>query len=523
MSDERFPSGADVASGTTPEASGSSPAAGPVLTETASVPADELSAPEAPGVGADDVTTPPVDHAAVAETSLGTGSAPVADASATTQAAPQHDTAPLADVWAARDAAPAPVASPYAATPGLPYAPPSAAPQEPFGDGGFGPTDPYGPVDPAPRSRGPRTGPIIAVATVLALLAGLVGGVLGFAVADRIQSDDVVDASAVLPQPPASGNSERPQDSIAGIAAQALPAVVSLSVRGLAERGTGSGFVIREDGYILTNNHVIEAAASGGEITAAFEDGTTAPATIVGRDPAYDLAVVKVDKSGLPVLPLGNSDDAVVGDTVIAVGSPLGLSGTVTAGIVSALNRPVTAGGSGAGETSFINAIQTDAAINPGNSGGPLLDSGGRVIGINSAIATLGGQGGGQGGSIGVGFAIPVNQAKITAEQIIRTGQSTKPVIGVTLDLSYSGPGARISANTSGQGAGVVPGGPADSAGLQPGDVVLEVNGRPVNGGDEFIVAIRAQQPGDTVTLTVERDGSTTDLQVTLGSETSGE
>lgn len=383
------------------------------------------------------------------------------------------------------------------------------------GGGSYGTYDPYGAPEPAARRpRGPRTGAILAVATVLALLAGLLGGVLGYGIANQVDQTDATDASVVLPQAPDGETSERPSDSIAGIAAKALPAVVSLAVRGNTEQGTGSGFVIRSNGYILTNNHVVEAAATGGSITVSFQDGTTADATIVGRDTSYDLAVVKVDKSNLPVLPLGNSNNVVVGDTAIAVGSPLGLSGTVTAGIVSALNRPVTAGGTGGGETSFINAIQTDAAINPGNSGGPLLNAGGEVIGINSAIATLGGGQGQQGGSIGVGFAIPVNQAKITAEQIIRTGTSTKPVIGVTLDLGFAGPGVRISQ--------VTPNGPAQSAGVRSGDVVTQIDGRAVNGADEFIVAIRAKQPGDTVTLTIDRNGSTSEVTVTLGSETSG-
>jgi putative serine protease PepD len=300
-----------------------------------------------------------------------------------------------------------------------------------------------------------------------------------------------------------------------------LPAVVSIAVRGSAARSTGSGFVIRQDGYVVTNNHVIEAAAQGGEIVLSFQDGSTAPATIVGRDPEYDLAVLKVDRTGLPILPLGNSDNVVVGDPVVAVGSPLGLSGTVTSGIVSALDRPVTAGGSGSGETSFINAIQTDAAINPGNSGGPLLNGGGQVIGVNSAIATLSGGEAAAGGSIGLGFSIPVNQVKITAEQIIRTGRSTKPVIGVTLDLSYGGPGVRLRTTSSGEGAGVVPGGPADQAGLRPGEVILEVDGRTVSGADEFIVALRSKQPGDTVTLTVSRGNDEVDVVVTLAGETS--
>jgi putative serine protease PepD len=200
-----------------------------------------------------------------------------------------------------------------------------------------------------------------------------------------------------------------------------------------------------------------------------------------------------------------------VGDSVIAVGSPLGLTGTVTTGIVSALNRPVTAGGEG--ETAFINAIQTDAAINPGNSGGPLLDGTGAVIGVNSAIATTGGAAGGQPGSIGLGFAIPIDVAKRLVDEIVKTGTSSTPIIGVELDMAFAGPGAKIG--------GVNSGSPAELAGLQQGDLVTAVDGSPVADATQLIVTIRSSAPGDTVSLTVERGGVTTEVPVTLEASTS--
>jgi putative serine protease PepD len=247
-------------------------------------------------------------------------------------------------------------------------------------------------------------------------------------------------------------------------------------------------------------------------LTVTFQDGSTKPATIVGRDLSYDLAVVKVDATGLTTSTLGNSAGVVVGDSAIAVGSPLGLEGTVTSGIVSALNRPVTAGGSG--ESSYISAIQTDAAINPGNSGGPLVDAQGKVIGVNSAIASLGqSQSGGQSGSIGLGFAIPVNQAKRVADEIIATGHATHPIIGVSVDMNSAAPGAQITE--------ISPGGPADKAGIKAGSVISKVDGNPVANATEMIVAVRAHAPGDTVTLTVTEGSSTKDVRITLGSDSS--
>jgi putative serine protease PepD len=227
-----------------------------------------------------------------------------------------------------------------------------------------------------------------------------------------------------------------------------------------------------------------------------------------------------VDVKGLKALPLGNSDSVVVGDPVIAIGSPLGLSGTVTSGIVSAKDRPVTAGDTGGGsDSAYINAIQTDAAINPGNSGGPLVNLDGEVVGVNSAIATLGASLGGQSGSIGVGFAIPINQARRTVEQIVNTGEAQFPIIGASLDGTYDGEGARIASSGTANGKEpIVPGGPAERAGLKPGDVIVAIDGKPVADSSELIVSIRTHSPGDTITLTLQRDGNERTVKVKLGS-----
>jgi putative serine protease PepD len=257
------------------------------------------------------------------------------------------------------------------APPALPPAPPAAA-------------------TPAPAApRGARTGTVIASTLVAALLAGGIGGAVGYTAAERSDSTGAGTGLTTVSAPAGStdGLSARPSGTIASVAAAVSPSVVKITAQSGETGGTGTGFIIREDGYILTNNHVA-APGAGGSITVQFQDGSSVPATIVGTSPGYDLAVLKVDKTGLPAVTLGDSDAVRVGDTAIAIGSPLGLENTVTAGIISALNRPVTAGGEG--ETAFIDAIQTDAPINPGNSGGPLVNAAGQVVGVNSAIATLG-------------------------------------------------------------------------------------------------------------------------------------
>ncbi|WFB07564.1 trypsin-like peptidase domain-containing protein [Streptomyces sp. LX-29] len=375
---------------------------------------------------------------------------------------------------------------------------------------------PAGPAEGAGRPR--RRGLLVTGALLIALVAGGVGGGIG---AYMERNGGISGDGVELSQPPAEKGPRDPE-SVAGIAASALPGVVTIHVGGGSEEATGTGFVLDAKGHILTNNHVVEGARSNGDISVTFNGGEVARASIVGGDGGYDLAVIKVDGvSGLRPLPLGNSDSVRVGDPVVAIGAPYNLAGTVTAGIISARERPITAGGEKAdgSDVSYVDALQTDAPINPGNSGGPLMDSKARVIGINSAIRAAddgGGLGGGQGGSIGLGFAIPINQGKRVAEELINTGRATHPVIGVTLDTGYAGDGARVETKTDG-GEPVKPGGPADRAGVRPGDVITEVDGVRVHSGRELIVKIRGHRPGDRLELTLERDGRERTVSLTLG------
>ncbi|MFG2556673.1 trypsin-like peptidase domain-containing protein [Streptomyces sp. NPDC048581] len=366
------------------------------------------------------------------------------------------------------------------------------------------------------RKRGKKV--ILVGVLLIALVSGGVGGVVG-AYLERNGGVGELE----LPQAGAESSGRAP-DSVAGIAARALPSVVTLHVSGSEEQGTGTGFVLDDQGHILTNNHVVEPAGDDGEISVTFHSGDTAKATVVGRDGGYDLAVVKVSGvKGLTPLPLGNSDNVRVGDPVVAIGAPFDLAGTVTSGIISAKERPITAGGeSGDGsDVSYVDALQTDAPINPGNSGGPLLDARARVIGINSAIRSADSGSdldGGQSGSIGLGFAIPVNQAKRVAEELINTGRATHPVIGVTLDMDYTGDGARVGTKGGDGGPAVTEGGPGDKAGIKPGDVITEVDGQRVHSGEELIVKTRAHRPGDQLELTLERAGKEITISLTLGS-----
>ena len=337
---------------------------------------------------------------------------------------------------------------------------------------------------------------------VLAIIAGLVGGALGINA-----SGGFLGGKANLVT--ASNTIERKPDSVAGLANRVLPSVVSITT---GSGSTGSGFIIDSSGFILTNNHVVEQAAlSKGRILVTLNNGEEFESKIIGRDASYDLAILKILATGLPALQFGNSDEVAVGDSVIAIGSPLGLSGTVTLGIISAKDRAVTAGGS-AGETSFINALQTDAAINPGNSGGPLINTAGAVIGVNSAIATLSGASSAQAGSIGLGFAIPINQARKTADQLIKTGKATYPVIGVLIDMNFAGPGAKVTASND----AVVAGGPAQKAGIKSGDVIIEFGGKAINNPDELIVAIRSKSIGDRVEVKFKRGSSTRTTTIVL-------
>ena len=298
------------------------------------------------------------------------------------------------------------------------------------------------------------------------------------------------------------------------VAAAVTPSVVSIAVTTRTGGGTGSGSIYKTsatESFIITNNHVIADAVTSGTIEVELVNGDILPATIVGRDIAYDIAVLKVKTGNLPVIKVGDSAKVSVGDPVIAVGSPLGLASTVTSGIVSALNRPVLTGSTGS--ESYVNAIQTDAAINPGNSGGALVDENGKLIGVNSAIATL--SSGSTSGSIGLGFSIPINEAKRVVDEIVATGKSTRPVLGVFFDQSYTGIGARILRLSAGEGA--------EKAGIPVGSVIKSIEGFKITDDVSAIVRIRAATPGSTITVIVDlpNNGGLKTFKVTLGSAAS--
>lgn len=368
------------------------------------------------------------------------------------------------------------------------------------------PTYVFTPAISGSENSGASASPAVKKAIIAGVLSGLLAGALGFSAASVVGNTPAPSISL----PATSGEvSPRADDSIAGIAKAVLPVVVSIDVTSSQNAGTGSGFVIRStdvESFILTNNHVVTGAGDNAKITVTFQDQTQVNAEIVGTDASYDLAVLRVDRGNLPVAALGNSDDVVVGDATIAIGSPLGLTGTVTSGIVSALNRPVSAGD--ANDISFISAIQTDAAINPGNSGGPLVNSRGEVIGINSAIATTGSRVSGQSGSIGLGFSIPINQARRVATDLIATGKSSYPIIGVQLDSAYTGPGAKIES--------ITPNSPASTTSLKAGDVIIQIDSTKITSATELVIRIRAKSPGDLVKVMLLDD---TVIELTLGSD----
>ncbi|WP_145982714.1 trypsin-like peptidase domain-containing protein [Pseudonocardia sp. EC080625-04] len=357
-------------------------------------------------------------------------------------------------------------------------------------------------VDAPPPRRPRRTVAMIVGGLVLALVAGAIGGAIGTDIARSSAS-----GGGVLDSPVPEAESDLPVTPVESVAARVLPSVVQLRVEGGAgntgSRGEGSGMVISEDGLILTNNHVVEPAGSGGTLRAVLQDGRVAVGSIVGQDPQSDVALVRVQLAGLTPVELANSDGVRVGQQVTAFGSPLGLGGSVTTGIVSALDRAVSVGGEAGGASTVLNAIQTDAAINPGNSGGPLVDMEGRVVGINSAIATAGPGG----GSIGVGFSIPVNQARRIADQLRTGGPATHAVLGVEVADDPQLGGAIVRT--------VTPGGAAEQAGLRPNDVVQRLGDQRISTGTDLQAAVRSQPPGSVVELQLQ-DRT---VQVTLGEQ----
>lgn len=511
--------------GTTPAASAAEPerpvpsvppvpSAPPAAGEGAA-PSAPASAPAAPSAPAD--APAPAETAQLPAAGAGEESAP-APAQA---AAPQQQTAAFAQ-------AAAPGAAPGQHQPGAQggWYGGGPDPQQPYGGAPAAPGGPTG-VWGAPGAYPPprkRAGGLVAAVLAAALVAGGVGGGIGFWAADRNSGE----SSTTLTASGDPKTESRTPGSVADIASKALPSVVTIEAQsGGGEGGTGTGFVYDKQGHILTNNHVVASAAQGGgKLTATFSNGKQYDAEVVGRAQGYDVAVIKLkDPAGaaLNPIPLGDSDKTAVGDATIAIGAPFGLSGTVTTGIVSAKKRPVASSdGGGTGNASYMSALQTDASINPGNSGGPLLNAQGAVIGINSAIQSAnsgGGFGGGQqqAGSIGLGFAIPIKQAKNVADQLIKTGKPVYPVISATLNTRESGNGAKIASGGDGSAPAVTPGGPADKAGLKAGDVITKLDDTAIDSGATLISEIWTHRPGDKVTVTYTRDGKQATTEITLG------
>ena len=395
----------------------------------------------------------------------------------------------------------------------------------------------------------------MAGAAVVALASGGVGAVALASYSDSSAANSAATAATAAAPTPNQPVAAPPSGSVEQVAAKVMPSVVKLQIKMGQGAEEGSGIVLSPDGLILTNNHVVAAVSGpdadqassdfGGQddqgfpglqglpglgdqpsvgerglpgpnpqATVAFSDGRTVPFTVVGTDPADDIAVVKAEGvSGLTPITMGSSKDLKVGQNVVAIGSPLGLEGTVTTGIVSALDRPVSTGDESTGQHSVMNAIQTDAAINPGNSGGALVNMNGELVGVNSAIASMGGgpgSAGAQSGSIGLGFAIPSDQAKRIADQLVSNGTVTHASLGVALTQDPGAHGAAV--------ADVVANGPAAAAGLPSGVVITKIDDRPIDGADALVAAVRSRAPGDDVTLTyIEASGASHTVRVTLG------
>lgn len=380
---------------------------------------------------------------------------------------------------------------------------------------------PTTPIERPPSAvSGSRHDATVRGAVALSLIVGLVAGGVGGAVGYHFASTGSGVTSALdVPAPQAVPAASLPVGSVEQVAQKVTPSVVQIRVRGVQMGDVGSGIVLSSDGLILTNNHVVESAATGGgDVIVVLQDGRTVPAQIVGRAPSFDLAVVRAKGvSGLTPAQLGSSRNLLVGQEVVAIGSPLGLSGTVTTGIISALDRPVRAGGEGSSQDTVLDALQTDAAINPGNSGGPLTDMQGRVIGINSAIASLSTGMGGQAGSIGLGFAIPIDEARRIATELVHNGQATQALLGVSV------PGGQRLESAGAVVMGVTRGSAAAAAGIQPGEVITKVGDRVIDSGDALIAAIHSYPPGSEITMTVKDPaGATRQVQATLGSQQVG-
>jgi putative serine protease PepD len=384
-----------------------------------------------------------------------------------------------------------------------------------------GPTGPSGPSGLSGRSgpERPRRGGLVALVLAGSLLVGGAAGVGGAAAWDAWQDDSTSPATEPeVARVADTSDTPAPDGSVEQVAARVLPSVVKIDVAGPAGAGSGSGIILTSDGQILTNNHVVDVAAQGGSLTVSFNDGTHAPARVLGTDPLTDTAVIQAeDVEGLTPATIGESANVDVGQQVVAVGSPFGLDATVTSGIVSALGRPVNVGTDAQGNATVYPAIQTDAAINPGNSGGPLVDMNGHVIGINSSIRTAGSSmSGSPSGSIGLGFAIPIDEVMPLIEDMAAGNTPVHARMGVGVDT------ANTTDDLITDGAvirEINPGSAAEKAGLEVGDVITKVDDTVITDSDSLIATVRSYRPGDTVTMTFTRDGEEQTVKVTLESD----
>ncbi|VXB00361.1 S1C family serine protease [Nocardioides sp. AX2bis] len=403
--------------------------------------------------------------------------------------------------------------------------PAGAGGQPPYGDP-YGP--PFGSPAPAPRERSRGRKRFAAGVLTAALVVGGGAGLGGAAAYSTWFDDDGTlssgggSSSAVTTSPVVdTGEADGSETDVEQVAAAVLPSVVKLDVAGQEGSGSGSGVIISSDGRILTNNHVAEVAEGGGSITISFSDGSTAPAEIVGTDPITDVAVVQAQGvSGLTPATIGSSADLNVGEDVVAIGSPYGLDATVTSGIVSALGRPVDVGQDDEGNVTAYPAVQTDAAINPGNSGGPLVDSQGRVVGINSSIRTSGSSVTGESsGSIGLGFAIPIDDVRPIVDQIIAGEEPTHALLGISVQPVQSTTEGGAPVEAGAQVAEVNDGSAAQEAGLEAEDVVTGIDDTRISDPDSLITTVRSYRPGDEVEVTYVRGGDEETTTLTLGSD----
>ncbi|QSB04599.1 S1C family serine protease [Natronoglycomyces albus] len=360
------------------------------------------------------------------------------------------------------------------------------------------PTEPLPEPEPVSTARTPL-GVVVAVSVVVALVAGTLGAALG------IYASRAGGGFASGPISGADPITDREMSSAAEVVDNLMPSVVTVLTAG---GGNGSGFFISEDGLVMTNAHVVDGSSS---LQVQLSNGEVHQGELIGSDPETDVAVLKVEGEDFPPVVFADSDELNVGDPALAVGAPLGLSSTVTQGMISALDRPVVTEDNMGDTAAIMAAVQTDAAINPGNSGGPLTDAGGQVIGVNTAIAGFSDERG-NAGSIGIGFAIPINHARRIAEELVATGSASRTVMGAEVGASSIGVGVELST--------IVPGSPAEEAGLEDGDIVTSFNGATVTDNLELVALVRKYAPGTTVEVVYQRNGAENSTEVTLAADT---